>query len=251
MGRSLTIVPMAPPTKAKGEFVRFPLLPAEIRLKMWEFCLALPYSPIVQQRFKNERSTKPTAKYVSRTRLPPLLETCHESRVEALKYFSLCLGTITSPPRTYINYGATFVYLCTRRSGYFIPMMQSLLPIDLVNIRRLTLKLRDWLINDDCVFRDAIWKFTNLKSLLMLISSRDEDEEFRTPVAEHVLMSVLAWQADELNPGFRMPDIKIMVLPGLEVDSDPAEYAPPATRGERVADHFHEREIQALFSSAV
>lgn len=85
----------------------------------------------------------------------------------------------------------------------------------------------------------------------MLISSRDEDEEFRTPVAEHVLMSVLAWQADELNPEFRMPEIEIMVLPGLEIDSDPEEYAPPATRGERIADYFHEREIQALFSSAV
>ncbi|KFY45295.1 hypothetical protein V494_01015 [Pseudogymnoascus sp. VKM F-4513 (FW-928)] len=248
---SLSIVPMAPPAKAKGEFARFPLLPAEIRLRIWEFCLALPYSPIVHQRFRNERSTKPTAKYVCFTRLPPLLETCHESRVEALKYFTLCLGTVTSPPRTYINYEDTFVYLCTRRSGYFIPMMQSLLPVDLANIRCLTLKLRDWLINEDCVFRDAIWKFTSLESLLMLISSREEDEEFRTPVAEHVLMSVLAWQADELNPGFRMPAIQIMVLPGLEVDSDPAEYAPPATRGERIADYFHEREIQALFSSAV
>ncbi|KFY22329.1 hypothetical protein V493_06663 [Pseudogymnoascus sp. VKM F-4281 (FW-2241)] len=248
---SLTIVPMAPLTKAKGEFARFPLLPAEIRLKIWEFCLALNYSPIVHQRFRNERSTKPTAKYVCFTRLPPLLETCHESRIEALKYYSLGLGTVTSPPRTYINYEATFVYLCTRRSGYFIPMMQSLLLVDLVNIQHLTLKLRDWLINDDCIFRDAIWKFTSLRSLLMLISSRDEDEEFRTPVAKHVLMSVLAWQADELNPGFKMPTIKIMVLDGLEIDSDPAEYAPPATRGERISDYFHEREIQALFSSAV
>ncbi|KAL5350753.1 hypothetical protein ACLOAV_004322 [Pseudogymnoascus australis] len=248
---SLAIVPMAPPAKAKGEFARFPLLPAEIRLRIWEFCLALEYSPIVYQIFRNERSTKPTAKYVCHTQRPPLLDTCHESRVEASKYFSLCLGTVTSPPETYINYETSAVYLCTRRSGYFIPMMQSLLPVDLANIQRLTLKLRDWLINDDCVFRDAIWKFTNLKKLLMLISSRDEDEEFRTPVAEHVLMSVLAWQADELNPGFRMPDIHIMVLPGLEIDSDPEEYAPPTTRGERIADYFHEREIQALFSSAV
>ncbi|KFY09508.1 hypothetical protein V491_08127 [Pseudogymnoascus sp. VKM F-3775] len=248
---SLSVVPMVPPTKAKGKFARFPLLPAEIRLRIWEFCLALPYSPIVRQRFKNERSTKPTAKYVCFSPLPPLLETCHESRVEALKYFSLCLGTVTSPPRTYINYKYTFVYLCTRRSGYFIPMMQSLLPVDLANIQCLTLKLRDWLINDDCVFRDAIWKFTNLRHLFMLISSRDEDEEFRTPVAEDVLMSVLAWQADELNPEFRMPEIAIMVLPGLEIDSDPEEYAPPATRGERIAEYFHEREIQALFSSAV
>ncbi|OBT66888.1 hypothetical protein VE03_04206 [Pseudogymnoascus sp. 23342-1-I1] len=248
---SLAVVPMAPPIKAKGEFARFPLLPAEIRLKIWEFCLALDYSPIVYQIFRNERSTKPTARYVNQTQRPPLIDTCHESRVEALKYFSLCLGTVTSPPETYINYETSAVYLCTRRSGYFIPMMQSLLPVDLANIQRLTLKLRDWLINDDCVFRDAIWKFTNLKQLLMLISSREEDEEFRTPVAEHVLMSVLAWQADELNPGFRMPQIMIMVLPGLEIDSDPEEYAPPATRGERIADHFHELEIQALFSSAV
>lgn len=85
----------------------------------------------------------------------------------------------------------------------------------------------------------------------MLISTRDEDEEFRTPIAKDVLMSVLAWQADELNPGFRMPNIHIMHLDGLEIDSDPEEYAPPATRGERIADYFHEREIQALFSSAV
>jgi hypothetical protein len=130
-------------------------------------------------------------------------------------------------------------------------MMQSLLPVDLANIQGLTLKLRDWLINDDCVFRDAIWKFTNLNRLTMLISTRDEDEEFRTPVAKDVLMSALAWQADELNPGFRMPLIHIMVLDGLEIDSDPEEYAPPATRGERIADHFHELQIQALFSSAV
>ncbi|KFZ09736.1 hypothetical protein V501_05492 [Pseudogymnoascus sp. VKM F-4519 (FW-2642)] len=248
---SLTIVPMAPLAKAKGKFVRFPLLPAEIRLKIWGFCLTLPYSPIVHQHFKNVRSTKPTAKYVCFTRHPPLLDTCTESRAEALKYFSLGLGTVTSPPRTYINYEASSVYLCTRRSGYFIPMMQSLLPVDLANIQSLTLKLRDWLINDDCVFRDAIWKFTNLKRLTMLISTRDEDEEFRTPVAKDVLMSALAWQADELNPGFRMPLIHIMVLDGLEIDSDPEEYAPPATRGERIADHFHELQIQALFSSAV
>ncbi|KFY38536.1 hypothetical protein V495_06501 [Pseudogymnoascus sp. VKM F-4514 (FW-929)] len=247
---SLPLVPMAPPTKAKGEFVWFPLLPSEIRLKIWEFCLALPYNPIVQQVFRNVRSAKPTAKYVCKSRLPPLLETCHESRVEALKCFSLCLGTVTSPPRTYVN-EISSVYLSTRRSGYFIPMMQSLLPIDLINIRFLTLKLRDWLINDDCVFRDAIWKFTNLKELLMLISSRDEDEEFRTPVATDVLMSVLAWQADELNPGFQMPYVSIEVVDGLEIDSDPEEYAPPANRGERMLDYWHEREIHALFSSAM
>ncbi|OBT77541.1 hypothetical protein VF21_04558 [Pseudogymnoascus sp. 05NY08] len=248
---SLEIVPMAPLTKAKGKFVRFPLLPAEIRLKIWGFCLALQYSPIVHQRFKNERSTKPTAKYVCFTRHPSLLDTCHESRVEALKYYTLGLGTVTSPPRTYMNYETSSVYLCTRRSGYFIPMMQSLLPVDLANIQCLTLKLRDWLINDDCVFRDAIWKFTSLRRLLMLISTREEDEEFRAPIAKDVLMSALAWQADELNPGFRMPTIHIMHLDGLEIDSDPEEYAPPATRGERIADYFHEREIQALFSSAV
>ena len=245
------MIPMAPPAKAKGEFVRFPLLPSEIRLKIWEFCLALEYSPVVHQLFKNARSAKPTAKYVCRSPLPPLLETCRESRVEALKYFSLSLGTVTSPPRTYVNYESSFVYLCTRRSGYFVPMMQSLLPVDLVNIRHLTLKLRDWLINDDCVFRDAIWKFANLESLHMLISSRDEDEEFRTPVAEDVLMSVLEWQADELNPGFKMPSVLVTVLEGLEIDSDPEEYAPPANRGERMLDYWHEREIHALFDSAM
>jgi hypothetical protein len=242
---------MTPPTKAKGKFSWLPLLPAEIRVKIWESCLFIPHSPIVLQRFQNEHTLKPTAKYVSCGTLPPLLETCHESRVEALKYYTLCLGSITSPPRTYLNYETSYVYLCTRRSGYFRPMIQCLLPIDITNIQHLTLKLRDWLINDDCEFRDAIWKFTNLKTLQFLISSRVEDEEFRTPVAEPVLRSVLRWQADELNPGFKMPTINIIILPGLEIDSDPEEYAPPVTRGERISDYFHERQIEALFSSAV
>jgi hypothetical protein len=239
---------MSPPAKAKGKFVWLPLLPAEIRLKIWDFCLSIPYSPVVMQRFRNAHSLKPTAKYVSTTPLPPLLEICHESRVEALKYYTLCLGTATSPSRTYLNYETSYVYLCTRRSGYFRPMMQSLLSIDLNNIQNLTLKLRDWLINDDCEFRDNIWK---LKTLQMFISSRAEDEEFRTPVAVHVLRSVLMWQADELNPGYKMPNVYVHVLPGLEIDSDPEEYAPPATRGERISDHFHELQIAALFSSAV
>jgi hypothetical protein len=130
-------------------------------------------------------------------------------------------------------------------------MVQCLLPVDLNNIQNLTLKLRDWLINDDCQFRNAIWKFPNLKNLQLFISSRDEDEEFRTPVAVQILKSVLRFQAEELNPGYKMPHVSVHVLPGLEIDSEPAEYAPPATRGERMLEYYHDLQMKALFNSAV
>lgn len=239
---------MALPTKAKGKFVWFPLLPGEIRLKIWEFILSIPYSPIVRQFFQNEYSHNPTAKYVNITRTPVALRICHESRVEGLKYYTLCLGSGSSPPRTFLNYDTSYPYLCTHLSGYFRPMMQALLPCDLNGIQNLTLKLRDWLGNEAVVFQDAIWRFSNLKNLQMLVSSREEDEDFRTPVVEEELKWTLLCDS---KPGYKIPNTVILTLPGLEADSDPAEYAPSVTRGERLADTWCQMEIRNLYSSAV
>lgn len=242
---------MALPTKAKGKFVYFPFLPGEIRLKIWEYVLLTPYSPIIRQFFQNEFSIRPTAKYVNMTRTPVALRICHESRVEALKFYKLCLGSVSSPARTFLDYSTSYVYLCTRRSGYFRPMMKGLGPRDLSQIRHLTLKLRDWFCNDDVEFRDAIWRFKGLKTLQLLVSALKVDAEMRSKEAVRCVRACLKWDVKVLNPGWRMPRVVVAAVPGLEADSNPEEYAGPSTRGERVMEFRYEMQLREMYSSAV
>lgn len=82
--------PITPP----HTFSLFPLLPAEIRLKIWDLALQ-PRTVTLYYNKRRHSVTSPTA-------CPRLLSVNHEARYEALRFCSPTLATSSSPASVYL-----------------------------------------------------------------------------------------------------------------------------------------------------
>jgi hypothetical protein len=78
-------------------FPQFPLLPTELRLRIWHLCL----SPrVIEIKYHPKR-----CEYTARTTPPPLLHVNREARQEIQQIYTLCFQ-----PPTYINYDLDTIY---------------------------------------------------------------------------------------------------------------------------------------------
>ncbi|KAI0424023.1 hypothetical protein F5Y09DRAFT_348148 [Xylaria sp. FL1042] len=98
-----------------GNFVMFRKLPAELRIKVWQF--AMPEARTVVIKSPHSRKTLPVSldkvlpqaldsgeTWQSTTPVPALLHVNGEARHEALKHYSLSLGVGDAQPRVYIDF---------------------------------------------------------------------------------------------------------------------------------------------------
>lgn len=113
-------------------FTLFPQLPAELRLKIWFF--AMPRQRLVEIMVDKTYDVLPTSvhqdkwSYIrtvrSPTRVPAMLHTCHESRLEALKHYHLSFGEDISSidrrnARIYFDPSVDVLYLNCHRFPIF------------------------------------------------------------------------------------------------------------------------------------
>lgn len=88
---------------SNNQFHLFRFLPTELRLSI--YALSLP------RRILTVNYDSSTNSFTSLTALPSLLSTCMESRLVALKHYSLSFGTISSSAKIYFNPDLDTLYI--------------------------------------------------------------------------------------------------------------------------------------------
>jgi hypothetical protein len=92
LGRDYTAeLEVAQPQKT---FHGFPKLPKELRLDIWDLAAFIPRSIVLTERpfsfpgwYRSPESDECLPYYISSPTAPPILHTCYESRVQALRYY--------------------------------------------------------------------------------------------------------------------------------------------------------------------
>lgn len=85
------------------EFTLFPLLPSEIRLKIWGFALSEPR--LIVASYTTATGDDDKRVFVDTPQLPSCLSACRESREAALKKYEKCIMTsLSGSPITFINF---------------------------------------------------------------------------------------------------------------------------------------------------
>lgn len=104
-----------PSPKPTDSFTLFPLLPAELRLKVWELAAREPQT--VELSCTPTSSYLPKGRWFSHNKPPIVLSVCSESREVALREYSVlkfCPDQIGNPwPRLYINFEVDTLWLCS------------------------------------------------------------------------------------------------------------------------------------------
>jgi hypothetical protein len=99
---------------------------------------------------------------------PALMRACQESRSEAVKHFSLVLGN-----SIYLDKSAGTVYLDNNRTGEFQEFVNSINKQELLEIENLAFNITEW-SSGSFEFRNAIRKFSNLKTLAFMLGKGDD-----------------------------------------------------------------------------
>lgn len=96
---------LSSPTK---NFTLFPLLPLELRLKIWSYMSPGPRNLSIQynmsSQYSSSRATPSFGGWTSPSPVPVILHICHESRSEALKYLQLSFGSYFHPAKLYFDF---------------------------------------------------------------------------------------------------------------------------------------------------
>lgn len=86
-------------------FHLFPLLPSELRIKVWNLALSVPRVVTVScEKEILNRTRRFVKSFASKTAVPALLHTCRESRLEGFLTYAPVFKTDTSPIYTYISF---------------------------------------------------------------------------------------------------------------------------------------------------
>ncbi|KAE9976686.1 hypothetical protein EG328_002472 [Venturia inaequalis] len=96
-------------------FQQFPLLPSELRIKIYQYALTTPRTIIIacrREKIQGTRQYKETL--TSKTPVPALIHTSREARFESLKLYTPSFKTDTSPNYTYIHFEKDTIE-CTHR----------------------------------------------------------------------------------------------------------------------------------------
>ncbi len=120
---------MHPPKLPLVTFHPFPSLPLELRLKIWQ--AACNISRTLTLTYSSDKDV-----FHCKTQPPTSFSVSHESRQQALRVYSLCFGTKTSPPKIYFNPYHDILYTPRCREMGYDHMLRDLpsLIIDTPNI---------------------------------------------------------------------------------------------------------------------
>ena len=92
------------PMSTPSTFHPFPLLPSELRIKVWNFVVSVPRVVTVSCEKEKIRTRRIAKSFVSQTAVPALLHTCRESRHEGLLTYTPAFKTETSPNYIYVSF---------------------------------------------------------------------------------------------------------------------------------------------------
>jgi len=108
-----------PPAKSTDSFTLFPLLPAELRLKIWQTIAA--ERQIIELSCTPTSPNLPTGRWFSHTKTPIIFSVCSESRSVAVSEFTLLQFSpdqIGVPRQSlYINWSRDTLWLCNDLSS--------------------------------------------------------------------------------------------------------------------------------------
>ncbi len=103
--------------RAQGadSFVKFRELPAELRIKIWQFAMPAARTVVIKSPYSQKtvpisldkvlpQAVDDGETWQSTTQVPALLHVNAEARYEALKHYSLTLGVGKAQPRVYIDF---------------------------------------------------------------------------------------------------------------------------------------------------
>ncbi|KAK2728776.1 hypothetical protein CKAH01_02826 [Colletotrichum kahawae] len=238
------------PSRPLDHFHLFPYLPAELRLKIWNFNLppprivpiqcgakSLSFAPDVHQAAQRRPSTSGCISYAS---IPVNLHVCHESRVEAMKSYRLSFGMTRNPGQIFFDRSRDVLYFGAR-DGYmaseaqFMTVMALCDPTDLAEVRHLA-------VNDSLFWIDSVYyqsmsaanltvevlkqvraRMPRLESLVFI--PRDENPVYDDQVElveanrQSELVQIMSLQMEagmkavaEMFPDWRPPSWRIMAL---------------------------------------
>jgi 2EXR family len=123
---------------SSNEFRSFHALPIELRLRIWDFTLAVPRSVNITADVDIPRRGVPRVakSFHSTDRPPALLHVCQESRFEALKVYKPLFRTPLSPRYIYV----AFAWDTIKANGTLI---QYIGPAELQGIQKMVLDIKD------------------------------------------------------------------------------------------------------------
>lgn len=153
-------MPVSCPSTHKPEFTKFPELPTELRLKIWDYAsnvtraLELEYCMVDRKFFTFQH-------------IPSVLHTSSESREVGLQHYHLSFGTDKNLPGTYFNAEKDIVYFGTRQypddirfmTEYFAKTAANFEPRD--QIQHLALAEDLWKV--DCVSNPFYGPFPSVR----------------------------------------------------------------------------------------
>lgn len=118
-------------------FHRFPLLPSELRIRIYGFALSTPRNVVVSCHKEKIQGTRQfTNTFTSKSPVPALLHMSRESRVEGLKVYKPALRTEASLNYTYICFEQDTIE-CTDQT------VQHLEPLGLERVQQMLVHVHD------------------------------------------------------------------------------------------------------------
>jgi hypothetical protein len=187
-------------SKTLKKFTLFPELPFEIRLVIWQITIRFPYNPTVQLQPIHDNSGAIVFRdLICQTRTPIVLRINRESRTEALKYFTLTLGNTT-----YLNKAIGTVFFDGNEPGDLTHFVASVPYHELQTIKNLALHLCEWTWADE-TFKEAMWQFSNIRRLVMMLSRSDDNYYLRREAM--MLIRKELKQPPENRGGWKVPSI--------------------------------------------
>ncbi|KAF4340935.1 hypothetical protein FBEOM_5149 [Fusarium beomiforme] len=160
---------LPPPSPPSGTFHKFNKLPAELRLKIWNYNLP-PARLVPMQCGSSWSGPFSWTGCTSTATIPANLHACAESRTEALKYYGLGFGFARGPGQVFLDPDRDILYFGPR-VGYmaadsqFQTCMSMCGPEELALVRRLA-------INDALFWVDTTYRSMTAASLTVELLRR-------------------------------------------------------------------------------
>ncbi|KAI0411768.1 hypothetical protein F5X98DRAFT_367801 [Xylaria grammica] len=209
----------------KPSFPQFRKLPAELRIKIWQF--SMPDARTVMIKLPRTQDNVPASldgvlpqalvgsvTWRSTTQIPALLHVDPEARHEALKHYSLSLGVDKAQPRVYIDFKRDTLFFgdaeLTPECSQFWARTN-----DLEKVRRLA-------VVPEGAWRVIRWTNVDLSSLqtLIFVHGAEKIQSWRQPqlVIDEQSMAALRLQI-ELEQEIHQLERTIMGEPQLELEN--------------------------------
>ena len=185
-----------------SEFHLFPLLPSELRLKVWNIVLSKPRVVSINCKRELCENDRRIAKAFPPQAAPPaILHVCRESRFEGLSVYQQAFRMDLSPVYTYISFEQDTVSCST-------DVFEYLRMTELLRIRRLVLDVKDaGYFAHFCM--ENLKKMVSLKEL-ELGTQMGKIGRFRDGEMWVEILAKDFYDATREDPGWECPRVRIV-----------------------------------------